>query len=67
MNFVLTMIICSATSGTCLPPFQLDNFYKDGTEINITRFVDRSEHLVETINPIKTVLFQYEGRNTILS
>ena len=45
----------------------LDNFYKDGTEINITRFVDRSEHLVETINPIKTVLFQYEGRNTILA
>jgi len=24
------MIICSATSGTCLPPFRLDNFYKDG-------------------------------------
>ena len=24
------MIICSATTGTCLPPFQLDNFYKDG-------------------------------------
>ena len=30
MNFVLTMIICSATTGTCLPPFRLDNFYKDG-------------------------------------
>ena len=24
------MIICSATTGTCLPPFRLDNFYKDG-------------------------------------
>jgi len=45
----------------------LDNFYKDGSEVNITRFVDRSEHLVETINPIKTVLFQYEGRDTILA
>ena len=24
------MIICSATSGQCLPPFQVDKFYKDG-------------------------------------
>ena len=24
------MIICSATTGICLPPFRLDNFYKDG-------------------------------------
>ena len=30
MNFILTMIICSATSGQCLPPFQVDKFYKDG-------------------------------------
>ena len=30
MSFILTMIICSATSGQCLPPFQGDKFYKDG-------------------------------------
>ena len=30
MSFILTMIICSATRSTCLPPFRLDNFYKDG-------------------------------------
>ncbi len=45
----------------------LDHFYEDGTAVDITRFVDRTEHLVETINPIKTVLFQYQGRDTILA
>lgn len=45
----------------------LDHFYEDGTAVNITRFVDRTEHLVETLNPIKTVLFQYQGRDTILA
>ena len=30
MRFILTMIICSASSGQCLPPFQVDKFYKDG-------------------------------------
>jgi len=24
------MIICSATSGECMPPFQVDKIYKDG-------------------------------------
>jgi len=30
MNFILTMIMCSATSGQCLPPFKVDKLYKDG-------------------------------------
>ena len=30
MEFVLTMILCSATSGTCMPPFKVDKIYKDG-------------------------------------
>ena len=24
------MILCSATSGECMPPFQVDKIYKDG-------------------------------------
>ena len=30
MKFILTMILCSATSGECMPPFQVDKIYKDG-------------------------------------
>ena len=30
MNFILTMILCSGVSLTCLPPYQvIDAFYKD--------------------------------------
>jgi len=35
MNFILTMILCSATSGQCMPPFQVDKFYKDGYDCMI--------------------------------
>ena len=48
MNFVLTMIICSATSGTCLPPFRLDNLYKDGYDcmINVYKLsLDKTEEI----------------------
>jgi hypothetical protein len=30
MNFILNMILCSAVSGTCLPPHELkETYYKD--------------------------------------
>ena len=30
MNFILTMILCSGVSGTCLPPYPLyDTLYND--------------------------------------
>ena len=30
MNFILTMILCSGVSLTCLPPYQvIDTFYED--------------------------------------
>tara|TARA_E500000178_G_scaffold325684_1_gene353221 strand:- start:367 stop:591 length:225 start_codon:yes stop_codon:yes gene_type:complete len=29
------MILCSATSGTCMPPFRVDKFYKDGYDCMI--------------------------------
>lgn len=30
MKFILTMIICSATAGKCLPPYNVDKVYNDG-------------------------------------
>ena len=30
MSFILTLIVCSATSGQCLAPYKVDKFYKDG-------------------------------------
>ena len=30
MKFILTMIICSATAGKCLPPYNIDKVYNDG-------------------------------------
>ena len=34
MSFILTLIVCSATSGQCLAPYKVDKFYKDGYEIS---------------------------------
>ena len=47
MNFVLTMIICSATTGTCLPPFRLDNFYKDGYDCMVSGYTKSHDKIVE--------------------
>ena len=30
MNFILTLFICSYTTGTCLPPYTWHETYKDG-------------------------------------
>ena len=47
MNFVLTMIICSATTGTCLPPCRLDNFYKDGYSCMLDGYTKAYYKIVE--------------------
>ena len=47
MNFILTMILCSATSGTCMPPFQVDKFYKDGYDCMIDGYKISHEKIVE--------------------
>ena len=42
------MIICSATTGTCLPPFRLDNFYKDGYDCMLDGYkmsLDKTEEI----------------------
>ena len=38
MKFILTMILCSATSGECMPPFQVDKIYKDGYDCMVDGF-----------------------------
>ena len=30
MSFILTLFICSYTAGTCLPPYQWPETFKDG-------------------------------------
>ena len=47
MNFILTMILCSATSGTCMPPFQVDKFYKDGYDCMIDGYKMSLQHTEE--------------------
>ena len=41
------MIICSASSGQCLPPFQVDKFYKDGYDCMIDGYKISHEKIVE--------------------
>ena len=45
----------------------LDDFYAQGEKINITKYVDRSDHIVKPSIPYKNVSFEYEGRDTIFA
>ncbi len=45
----------------------LDQFYSEGSKIDITKYIDRTDHNVSPTYPFKSVTFEYEGRNTILA
>jgi hypothetical protein len=45
----------------------LDQFYADGSTIDITKYIDRSEHNITPTYPFKSITFEYEGRDTILA
>lgn len=45
----------------------LDQFYTDGSTVDITKYIDRSEHNIRPAYPFKKVLFEYEGRDTIFA
>ncbi len=34
MNFVLNLIMCSAVSNSCLPPYRYPDLFKDGYSLN---------------------------------
>ena len=35
MTYVLSLVICSAIAGQCLPPYNVDKLYKDGYDCMI--------------------------------
>ena len=35
MTYVLSLVICSAVAGQCLPPYNVDKLYKDGYDCMI--------------------------------
>tara|TARA_R100000654_G_scaffold10999_1_gene24018 strand:- start:9333 stop:11693 length:2361 start_codon:yes stop_codon:yes gene_type:complete len=45
----------------------LDQFYSEGSKIDITKYVDTTDHNITPTYPFKSVTFEYEGRNTILA
>ena len=42
------MILCSATSGTCMPPFKVDKFYKDGYDCMVDGYKKSYDKKYET-------------------
>ena len=38
MKFILTLLICSQVSGTCLPPYQVPEKFDDGYDCMVTGY-----------------------------
>jgi len=47
MNFVLTMVICSAVAGQCLAPFNIYKEYKDGYDCMVDGYQMALDKTVE--------------------
>jgi len=47
MNFVLTMIMCSAVAGQCMPPFKIDKVFKDEYDCMVEGYAMALEKTIE--------------------
>ncbi len=47
MNFMLTMVICSAVAGQCLAPFNVNKSYQDGYDCMLDGYKMAREKIVE--------------------
>ena len=60
MNFILTMILCSGVSLTCLPPYQvIDAFYEDQYSCLLKGYEKSIEQMekIGRVNVNENVLF----------
>ena len=47
MTYVLSLVICSAIAGQCLPPYIVDKLYKDGYDCMLDGYKMAIEKTIE--------------------
>ena len=47
MTYVLSLVICSAIAGQCLPPYNVDKLYKDGYDCMLDGYKMAIEKTIE--------------------